>query len=184
MIRKIIRFPNPVLRKKSKAVKKVTPEIVKLIDDMIEAMHAAPGVGLAAPQVGELVRVIVADARLRPSSFAKASEDESDFGGQVEEGPMALVNPKIVEKRGKQTFTEGCLSLPGIEAPIERASSVVVKGLDRAGKNVKIEAEGLLATVFQHEIDHLEGFVFIDRVSDPSLIKHVAFEKEKKEELI
>jgi peptide deformylase len=163
MIRKILRFPNPILRKKAKAVKRVTPEIIRLIDDMIETMHAAPGVGLAAPQVGESVRVIVAD---------------------VGEGPLALVNPKLLKRSGKQTFTEGCLCLPGVEAPVERASHVVVKGLDRAGKSVTVEARELLATVLQHEIDHLEGLVFIDRVSDPSLIKHMPFEKEKKEELI
>ena len=85
---------------------------------------------------------------------------------------------------GSQTFTEGCLCLPGVEAPVERASHVVAKGLDRAGKKVKIEAKGLLATVLQHEVDHLDGFVFIDRVKDPSLIKHIPPEKEKKEELI
>jgi len=141
----------------------VTPEIVRLIDDMIETMQAAPGVGLAAPQVGESVRVIVAD---------------------IGEGPTALVNPKIVKKSGKQTFTEGCLCLPGVEAPVERASEVAVTGLDRSGKSVRIEAKGLLATVLQHEVDHLDGLVFIDRVSDPSLIKHIPFEKEKKEELI
>lgn len=163
MKRKILRFPNPVLRKKSKAVKRVTPEIIQLIDDMIETMQAAPGIGLAAPQVGVTIRVIVAD---------------------VGEEAIALVNPKIISKSGKQTFTEGCLSLPGVEAPVERASQVIVKGLDRSGKSIKIEAQDLLATVFQHEIDHLDGHVFIDRVDDPSLIKHMAFDQEKKEELI
>lgn len=163
MRRKILRFPNPILRKKAKAIKKVTPEIVQLIDDMIETMHAAPGIGLAAPQVGESIRLIVAD---------------------IGEGPIVLINPKITVKSGNQTFTEGCLCLPGVEAPVERASHVVVTGLDRCGKSLKMEAEGLLATVFQHEVDHLEGLVFIDRVKDPSLIKHVPFEKEKKEELI
>ena len=163
MQRKIIRFPNPALKKKAKAVKRVTPEIVRLIKGMLETMHAAPGIGLAAPQVGVSLRVIVAD---------------------IGEGPIAFVNPKVVKKSGKQTFTEGCLSLPGVEAPIERASKVVVKGLDKTGQNIKIEAEGLLATCLQHEIDHLDGLVFIDRVTDPSLIKHVAFESEKREELI
>jgi len=136
---------------------------LRLIEDMIETVHAAPGIGLAAPQVGESIRLIVAD---------------------IGEGPIVLINPKIIEKSGNQTFTEGCLCLPGVEAPVERASHVAVTGLDRCGKKVKIEAEGLLATVFQHEIDHLDGLVFIDRVKDPSLIKHVPFEKEKKEELI
>jgi peptide deformylase len=163
MKKKILRFPHPLLRKKSKAVKRITPEIVKLIDDMFETMRAAPGIGLAAPQVGELLRVIVVE---------------------VDEVSLALVNPKIIEKHGEQTFTEGCLCLPGVEAPVKRAAQVVVKGLNRSGDSVKVEAEGLLATCLQHEVDHLEGYVFIDRVDDPSLIKHVQFEKEKREELI
>jgi peptide deformylase len=163
MTRKIVRFPNPVLRKTSKGVKKVTPEVVKLIDDMLETMYAAPGVGLAAPQIGKSLRIIVAD---------------------VGEGSVVLVNPEIIERSGGQIFTEGCLSVPGVEAPVERPSKVTVKGLDRNGESVTIVAEDLLATVFQHEIDHLDGYVFIDRVKDPSLIKHVAFESEKREELI
>lgn len=168
MIRKILTFPHPILRKKSKAVKRAAPEIAKLMDDMLETMRAAPGVGLAAVQVGESVRVIVAEL---------AQPEKETIA-------LALANPRIVSRSGKQTFTEGCLCLPGIEAPVERASKVVVKALDRFGKSVQIEAEGLLATILQHEIDHLEGFLFIDRVKDPSLIKHMAFEKEKKEELI
>jgi len=163
VVLKILKFPNPLLRKKSKPVKKVTREIVKLIDHMVETMHAAPGVGLAAPQVGELVRVIVAEV-----------------GGEL----IALVNPEIIEKSGSQTFTEGCLCLPGVEAPVERAKKVVVKGLNRYGEKVKIEAEDLLATVLQHEIDHLDGVLFIDRVKDPSLIRKVSVKKEKREELI
>lgn len=152
MVLKIIRFPHPLLRKKAKAIKKVTPAIVKLIDNMLETMHAAPGVGLAAPQVGESIRLFVAD---------------------VGEGPIAVINPKIIKKSGAQTFTEGCLCLPGVEAPVERAAYVKMKGLGRDGKPLEIEARGLLATVLQHENDHLDGLVFIDRVADPSLIKYV-----------
>lgn len=163
MTRKIFRFPSPVLRKKAKSVKKVTLEIIKLIDSMLETMYAAPGVGLAAPQIGETLRIIVAD---------------------LGDGPISLINPEIVSKSGNQTITEGCLSVPGVEAPVERASHVVIKGLDRRGESVKIEATGLMATVFQHEIDHLDGMVFVDRVKDPSLIQHVAFKSEKREELI
>ena len=163
MTRKILRFPNPILRKKAKAVKKVTAAVANLIDDMIETMRTAPGVGLAAPQVGESIRVIVAD---------------------VGQGPIALVNPKIMEKHGQQTFTEGCLCLPGVEAPVERAAHVIVKGLDRAKNKIIVEAQGLMATVLQHEIDHLDGLVFIDRVKDPGLIKHVPPKSEKREELI
>ncbi|MFA5840549.1 MAG: peptide deformylase [Candidatus Margulisiibacteriota bacterium] len=163
MQRKIVKFPNPILKKKAKAVKRVTAEIVKLIDDMAETMHKAPGIGLAAPQVGESLRVIVVD---------------------IGSGPIALVNPKIIKKSGKQCLTEGCLSLPGIEAPVERALHIMVTGLDRSGQKVAIEAKQLLATVFQHEIDHLDGLVLIDRVTDPSLIKHVPPASEKKEELL
>jgi len=158
-----LKFPDPFLRKKAKVVKKITPGIVKLIDNMIETMHAAPGVGLAAPQVGKSIQVIVAD---------------------VGPGPIALVNPKILERSGSQVFTEGCLCLPGVEAPIERASWVKVKGLDRDGNEMVVTADGLLATVLQHEIDHLDGVVFIDRVKDPSLIRHVPLAREKKEELL
>jgi len=163
MLRKIVTFPNPILKKKAKAVKRVTSEIVRLIDDMIETMHKAPGVGLAAPQVGESIRVIVAD---------------------IGKGAVALINPKILKKSGKQTCAEGCLSLPGIEASVERAALVVVTGLDRSGKKITLETKELLATVIQHEIDHLDGLVFIDRVGDPSQIKPVSPERERKEELI
>jgi peptide deformylase len=160
---KIIKFPNPFLRKKAKAVKKFTPVIAQLIDDMIETMHAAPGVGLAAPQVHKSIRVIVVD----PGA-----------------GPLALVNPKILEQSGSQVFTEGCLCLPGVEAPVERASHVKVKALDRDGEEFVITADGFLATILQHEIDHLEGIVFIDRVKNPSEIKYVSPAKERKEELL
>jgi peptide deformylase len=153
----IVHYPNPVLAKKSKAVRTVDAEIKKLVKDMLETMYKAPGVGLAAPQVGRSIRLIVLD---------------------IGEGPIALINPKILSKHGKQTRIEGCLSLPGIEATVERASNATVTGLNEKGKQVTYEAEGLLATVFQHEIDHLDGIVCIDRVADPSLIKHVAFEKE------
>lgn len=163
MKRKIIKFPNPILRKEAKAVKKITPQITKLIKAMLEVMLAAPGIGLAAPQIGESLRVIVADSG---------------------DGQLAIVNPKIIEKHAAQTFVEGCLSLPGLEAPVERAARVIVTGLDGEGEKIKIEAKGLLATVLQHEIDHLNGKVFVDRVKDPSLIRHVDFKQEKREELI
>ena len=163
MFRKIIHFPNPILKKKAKAVKRITPEITKLISDMFQTMRVAPGVGLAAPQVGVSLRVIVAD---------------------VGDGPVVLVNPKIITKSGKQTFTEGCLSVPGVEAPVCRAKKIVVRGLDKCGKKIEMEAQDLLSTVIQHEIDHLDGKVFIDRVDDPGLIKYMSIDQEKKEELI
>ncbi len=165
MIREIVRYPNPGLRKKCRAVKKVEGSVRRLIDDMIETMHAAPGVGLAAPQVGEDLRVIVVD---------------------IGEGAFAVVNPKVKKKnRVLQTFEEGCLCLPGIVGPVERASIITIEGLDRQGEKLIIEAEGFLATVLQHEIDHLDGIVFIDRVKDKSLIREVSKkEEEEKKELL
>ena len=160
---KIIKFPNPFLRKKAKAVKTFTPAIARLIDDMIETMHAAPGVGLAAPQVHKSIRLIVVD----PGS-----------------GPLALVNPKVLEQSGCQVFTEGCLCLPGVEAPVERAAHVRVKAQDRDGAEFELSADGFPATILQHEIDHLDGVVFIDRVKNPGDIKYVPPAKEKKEELL
>ncbi len=147
----ILTNQNPLLRKISRPVAKVTKEIKELVANMEETMKAAPGVGLAAPQVGELLRLIIAD---------------------VGDGLNVLINPKVIKKSGTQTFVEGCLSLPGIEAPIERAATVTVKAMNLKGKLVEVEASGLLATVFQHEIDHLEGKLFVDRVADPNLITY------------
>lgn len=159
MILEILKYPHPTLRKKAKAVKRVDQTIKKLIKDMIETMQAAPGVGLAAPQVGESLRVIVVD---------------------VGEGPFAMINPKFKMKKGPtQVFEEGCLCLPGLVGPVERPSIITVTGLDRQGKPLSIDAEGFLATVLQHEIDHLEGKVFVDRVKDKSLLREVT----KKEEI-
>jgi peptide deformylase len=165
VIREIIRYPNPVLRKKCRAIKKVDDNIRRLIDDLIETMHSASGVGLAAPQVGENLRVIAVD---------------------IGEGAFAVVNPKLKKKnKVLQTFEEGCLCLPGIVGPVERPSQVTVEGLDRQGQKLIIEAEGFLATVLQHEIDHLDGIVFLDRVKDKSLIREVSKkEEEEKKELL
>lgn len=158
---KIIAYPNPILRKKCKAVRTVDDCVRKLIDNMFETMHAAPGIGLAANQVGELVRIIVVD---------------------VGNNPIALVNPKFVKRSGSQVYTEGCLSLVGVEGPVERFAKIMVKGLDRNGKAITIAAEGLTATALQHEMDHLDGNVFIDRVKDPSRIRYIDPMIEKKEE--
>ncbi len=148
---KILTDGNPILRKKARSVAKVMPEIKKLIDDMEETMRLAPGVGLAAPQVGISQRIIIAD---------------------VGQGLVVLVNPKIQKKSGKCMFYEGCLSVPGVEGQVERSEKVLVKGLDKSGDPVCIEAEGYLAVVLQHEIDHLDGVLFVDRIKDPSRIKH------------
>jgi len=157
---KILTLGNPILKKKSKAIKKITPDIKKLIKDMTETLHAAPGVGLAAPQVGQSVRLILVD---------------------VGEGLTVLINPKLTKKSGKQEMIEGCLSLPGLRAPIERYAHIFVEGLNRSGEKVKIEAHGLFSTVIQHEMDHLDGILCIDRVKDPSTIIFEPFEISSKE---
>ncbi len=141
---------NPILKKKAKSVKKVLPHHLKLMEDMLETMIAAPGIGLAAPQVGISERIIVA---------------------KVDDLEYFLVNPRIVKKSGKEICYEGCLSVPGVEAPVERHKEVSVQALDRTGKPVTIDAGGLLAVVLQHEIDHLDGILFVEKVSDPSEIR-------------
>ncbi len=134
---------DDVLREKAKPVDKVTKKRKKLIKDMIETMYDADGIGLAAPQIGVSERIIVVD---------------------VGEGPFALFNPDIMGKDGEAIDVEGCLSVPEKKGYVKRAAKVVVEGLDEDEKFVRIEAEGLLARCLQHEIDHLEGILFIDKV--------------------
>lgn len=142
-ILKIKKYPDPILRQKCELVKKVTEEIKKLIDDMLETMHKNNGIGLAAPQVGIKKRIIVID---------------------VGDGPLALVNPKIIKREGKDILEEGCLSLPGIFVQVKRASKITIEGLDRDGKKVSIEATYLAARALQHETDHLNGILIIDKI--------------------
>jgi len=137
-------YGAPILREKSKPVKKITPEILNLVQDMTETMYATSGIGLAAPQVGVSKRIIIAD------------------GG--EEGVIALINPKIVDEEGEAIAEEGCLSLPDIYAKVKRSSQVTVEALDLDGEQIKITKKNLIARVLQHEIDHLEGVLFIDRI--------------------
>jgi len=152
----IVFVPDPVLRRKAKRVPKIGASIHKLIEDMIESMYAAHGVGLAAPQIGVSLRVIVI--------------------GLPEEEPFALINPQIVKVGGKRLVEEGCLSVPGYRAELTRSKLVVAKGLSPAGKEVRIKARddpsaglrtGLLAQALEHEIDHLNGILYIDHL--PSL---------------
>ncbi len=147
-ILEIKKFNEPVLREKCKKVRKIDKKIKKLAIDMVQTMKKGQGIGLAAPQVGVLKRVIVV---------------QTDLGGQR---ILALVNPKII-KKGFETEVseEGCLSFPGIFLEIKRAKEVEVEGLDIKGKKIKLKAKGLLARVFQHEIDHLDGILFIDKIS-------------------
>jgi peptide deformylase len=148
VIRPILRYGADVLHQPARPVAEVTPEIFQLIEDMIQTMYAAPGVGLAATQVGVPLRIFVADV-----SFGRNPEDL-----------IAFVNPEFVEREGMQLEEEGCLSVPGFNASLARPSRVVVKGLNRHGENQVIEGTGLLARCFQHEMDHLDGTVFVDRL--------------------
>ncbi len=137
---------DPVLREKAKKVRKVDSSIQKLIDDMIDTMHAAPGVGLAAPQVGVSLRVVVIET--------------------PDEGLMTLINPEVVKKSGKRQLTEGCLSVPGYQAEVTRSRRVTVKALDRDGKEVRVKAaDSLLAQALEHEIDHINGILYIDHLT-------------------
>ncbi len=138
-------LPDPVLRQKSKRVKAIDSSIQRLIEDMRETMHAVPWrVGLAAPQVSTLLRVIVI--------------------GIPEEEDIVLINPEIVRRTGERLVTEGCLSVPGYFGEIKRAESVTVKGRDPKGKEIRIKANELLAQVLEHEIDHLNGVLYIDHL--------------------
>jgi len=148
MIRPIIRYGIDVLHRPAAAVGELTPEIQQLIDDMIQTMYAAPGIGLAAPQVGVPLRIFVADVSV--------GRNPADL--------MTFINPEFVERDGMQLEEEGCLSVPGFNATVARPSRVVLKGLDRDGQERTQEATGLLARCFQHEVDHLDGMLFVDRL--------------------
>jgi peptide deformylase len=143
----ILRYPDPRLHKIAAPVERVDETIRKLVADMAETMYEAPGIGLAATQVDVHKRVIVIDA----------SEDKSQL--------LVLINPEILELRGEQLCEEGCLSVPGIYEKVSRAERVRVRALDRQGEPFELEAEGLLSICIQHEIDHLEGKVFVERLS-------------------
>jgi peptide deformylase len=148
VIRPILKYGDGILLEPARPVDAITPEIEQLIDDMIETMYAAPGVGLAAPQVGMSLRIFVADLSL----------------GRDPAGLIVMVNPEFVSRGGMQLEEEGCLSLPGFNATVVRPTRAVVKGLDRAGQEYEREGTDLLARAFQHEMDHLDGKLFIDHL--------------------
>ena len=157
----IKKYPAPVLKKKATAVSVFDEDLQKLIDDMVETMYAAPGVGLAAPQVGISKRLAVIDISSR--------DDQHPL--------IVLINPRILRMAGEVEFEEGCLSIPEYTAKVKRSESLVVGAHDRNGDEVEIEADGLLAIALQHEIDHLDGFLLIDRISP---IKREFFKKRYK----
>lgn len=139
-------YPDKILRQKARPVEKIGKEVRKFASDMIETMRSADGVGLAGPQVGIGKRIIVV-------------QDAEGSGSAI-----ALINPRILKKKGSSRICEGCLSVPGVTADIVRPESIVLEALDVDGKKIKIETGGLLARIIQHEIDHLDGTLFIDRV--------------------
>lgn len=162
-IRKIITSENPLLRQKGKKVHHFDASLQRLIDDMFETMHAAGGVGLAAPQIALSMRVFVAE---------------------FEERKIAIINPEIIKAEGADLGTEGCLSIPGyVGDNIKRATKVVVKGQDARGKAIRVIGEGWFARIMQHEIDHLDGILFLDRLTRPEDLREVTEEEETAEVL-
>ena len=148
MIRPILKFGDSILHGKANVVAAVTADIERLIDDMIETMYAAPGVGLAATQIGVPLRIFVVDVSV----------------GRDPDGLIIMINPEFIERDGVQLEEEGCLSVPGFNATVLRPSRAVLRGLDRDGSEQTREATGLLARAFQHEMDHLDGTLFVDRL--------------------
>ena len=159
-VRPIVRADDPVLRKKAKKVKRFGQALQNLIEDMLETMHAVHGLGLAAPQIGVSQQVIV---------IQLPENEEDPQSGKL----YVLCNPKIVRTAGEEESEEGCLSVPGFVGDVRRAGVVTVKGLDRHGKKIRIKAEGLLARAFQHEVDHVNGVLYIDRVDSPDKIHRI-----------
>ena len=159
-LRKIVTLPDPVLKRKARAVGKFDKNLQSLLNDMVETMRDAPGVGLAAPQIGLSERIIVVEYY----------EHEKDEDEEKEDAPKkkvwAVINPEIVRASGETLMgVEGCLSIPGLVGEVERHAEVQVKGMNRHGKPMKIKAKGWLARIFQHEIDHLNGILFTERAT-------------------
>ena len=157
-IRMIREEGEPVLRKVCKPVKEITPKIAELVDDMLDTMYDENGVGLAAPQVGMLKRIVVID---------------------IGEGPAVLINPEIVETSGEQTGREGCLSIPGKMAVVTRPNYAKVKAVDITGQNIIVEGEELMARALCHEIDHLDGILYIDKMEGELMDVEVDDEEEE-----
>jgi peptide deformylase len=152
-LRPVLQFPDARLKRVSEPIEKITDELRLLAQDMLDVMYDEPGIGLAAPQVGDAVRMIVVDTEWK----------DEEAGG--ERSPLVLVNPEIVHREGSLVWTEACLSVPDFSAEVERSALVRVRGLDLEGREVVEEASDLRAVCFQHEIDHLDGILFIDRIS-------------------
>jgi len=165
-LREVLKFPDRRLAEVSEPIEEVTDEIRLLARDMLDVIYDEPGIGLAAPQVGETVRLIVVDTEWTEEG--------------AEKSPLVLVNPEIVEREGKLSWSEGCLSVPDFQAEVERAESVRLLATDLDGQELAIDAEGIRAVCFQHEVDHLDGILFIDRISR---LKREMYVRKRKKEL-
>lgn len=159
----VLKFPDPRLRKKCAAVKSVTPELKKFAEDMLETMYSFKGIGLAAAQVDRQIRLLVADTRPRENGRYKL-EEMTELEQAIPQ-PLVLFNPVIVSKEGKTTYDEGCLSVPTYYETVVRFDKIEVQALDIDGKPIHFTTDGLLSICIQHEIDHLDGKLFIDRLS-------------------
>ncbi len=163
----ILKYPDPKLRRKCTPVEKVTPELQKFAQDMMETMRSFHGIGLAAAQVDRTIRLIVVDTRRPEGDDAEA---RYELGGETElekaiTQPLILFNPEIIKKEGKTTYNEGCLSVPTYFEIVERFKTIEVKALNEKGEKIQFVTDGLLSICIQHEIDHLDGKLFIDRLS-------------------
>ncbi|MCP3983515.1 MAG: peptide deformylase [bacterium] len=165
-LRPVLLFPDPRLKRLSTPVEQVTDALRELAADMIEVMYDEPGIGLAAPQVGEAIRMVVMDTEW--------SDDGNDRDARV------MINPEILEREGSLVWTEGCLSVPDFQADVERAAQIAVRYTDLDGKEVVEECSELRAVCFQHEIDHLDGLLFVDRISR---LKRNLYAKKRKKAL-
>ncbi|MCX7827039.1 MAG: peptide deformylase [Verrucomicrobiae bacterium] len=168
MILPIVKYGHPVLRQRGKRIETVTPQIRELAASMLETMRAANGVGLAAPQVGESLMLLVVDVSEaeRPSSMQIAGQDV-DVAAHM---PLVLVNPLLSEPSGEEIGGEGCLSFPGISADITRAEAITVTATDLDGQSLRFRCSGLLARAIQHEVDHLHGVLFTDRMDSATKV--------------
>ena len=164
-LREVLKFPEKRLREVSLPIAEISDEVRALADDMLEVIYDEPGIGLAAPQVGEAIRLIVVDTEWTQEG--------------AERHPLVLVNPEIHDPEGTILWTEGCLSVPDFEAEVERAERVRLRARDLDWNEVEIEASGLQAVCFQHEVDHLDGILFIDRIS--RLKRNLYVQKRKKQ---
>lgn len=165
-LREVLQFPDPRLKRVSEPIEEVTDELRSLARDMIDVMYDEPGIGLAAPQVGEAVRMFVIDTEW---------SDET-----VGRNPTVVINPEISDREGRITWEEGCLSVPDYTATVERDAAITLRGTDLDGKPIEERAEGLRAVCIQHEVDHLDGILFIDRISR---LKRSLYVKKRKKQL-